>query len=361
MQYTGVETLQKTITNENSVLDHTEIIFGPSSSLYGSDALGGVIHFHTKDPKITYLDTMYFEGGTNLRYNSSNHALTGHFDFSTGKKKWGFLSSITANQFRDIVMGTNRSFHNDSTFGLHQNVAIRYQSKDTMVTNLRPTLQAFTGYSQVDVLQKFVYRSNAHLKYTVNFQYSSSSKVHRYDKLTEYIGNELKYAEWYYGPQKRLFAQFKADFSKSPNNPKNKMFHSGVFSMAYQKIDEDRISRRFQNNMREVQEEDVHVFSLNTDFNRIFTKNRILFYGLEAQHNLVYSNSFEKNINNEVSTNSKTRYPQLSNYLSTGAYTESKQKLKKKSILTEGHSTFFQCSKCQNLKTLHFYLSLLTK
>ena len=41
--------LQNAITVDNSVLDHTEIIFGPSSSLYGSDALGGVIHFHTAD------------------------------------------------------------------------------------------------------------------------------------------------------------------------------------------------------------------------------------------------------------------------------------------------------------------------
>ena len=328
--------LQNAITIDNNVLDHTEVIFGPSSSLYGSDALGGVIHFHTKDPRISYEDTMYFNGSTNLRFNSNNQGLTGHFDFSIGKKKWGYLSSITANQFRDVVMGSNRLFNSDTSFGLHPNVVIRYEGKDTMVENLRPALQAFTGYSQVDVLQKFVYESNAHLKYTLNFQYSSSSKIHRYDKLTEYGGGELRYAEWYYGPQKRLFAQFKADFSKSPNNPKNKMFHSGVFSLAYQKIDEDRISRRFQNDYREVQQEDVHVFSINTDFNRIFTKNRILFYGLEAQHNFVYSKSYEEHINSFETAYTQTRYPQLSNYLSTGAYVEFKQKFKNKSILTAG-------------------------
>ncbi|MEO9533826.1 MAG: TonB-dependent receptor [Crocinitomicaceae bacterium] len=328
--------LQNAITVDNGVLDHTEIIFGPSSSLYGSDALGGVIHFHTRDPKITQADTMYFEGGTNLRFNSNNRSVTGHFDFSFGKKKWGYLSSITANKFGDIIMGTNRSFHNDSAFGLHPEVVVQVASGDTIVSNLNPNIQANSGYTQFDVLQKFVYQSNAHLKYTLNFQYSTSSKVNRYDKLTEYSGGELRFAEWYYGPQNRLFAQFKADFSKNPNNPKNKMYHSGVFSLAYQKIDEDRISRGFQDNNREVQEEDVHVFSLNTDFNRIFTKNRILFYGLEVQHNLVFSNAYMSNIQDATQVAAQTRYPQLSNYLSSGAYVEFKQKFKNNSILTAG-------------------------
>jgi hemoglobin/transferrin/lactoferrin receptor protein len=328
--------LQNAITIDNGALDHTEIIFGPSSSLYGSDALGGVIHFHTRDPNISGEDTLYFEGGTNLRFNSNNRSVTGHFDFSFGRKKWGYLSSISANKFGDIIMGTNRSFHNDSAFGLHPELVVQVESGDTVVTNLQPSVQAFSGYTQFDILQKFVYESNAHLKYTLNFQYSTSSIVNRYDKLTEYRNGTLRYAEWYYGPQKRLFGQFKADFSKSPNNPKNKMFHSGVFSLAYQKTDEDRISRQFQSDSREVKEEDVHVFSLNTDFNRIFTKNRILFYGLEVQHNLVYSSAYQKNIQSSLESNAQTRYPHLSNYLSSGAYLEYKQKFKNNSMLTAG-------------------------
>jgi hemoglobin/transferrin/lactoferrin receptor protein len=328
--------LQSAITVDNGILDHTEIIYGPSSSLYGSDALGGVIHFHTKDPKITNSDSAYFNGSSYVRYNTNNRSMTGHFDFETGKNKWGLLSSITASKFGDTYMGKNRVLHGDTNWGLHPNVVVQVPSGDTMVTNQNPNLQAFSGYSQFDFLEKFVLQSNAHLKYTFNLQFSTSSKINRYDQLTTYSGGELRYAEWYYGPQTRFLGQFKVDFSKNPNNPKNKLFHSGVFSLAYQRVDEDRISRRFQSDTRSYQLEDVNVISLNLDFNRNFTKNRILFYGLEAQHNIVTSTAYTQNIYTTLVTDDQTRYPNASNYLSSGIYVQYKQKFKNKSSLTAG-------------------------
>lgn len=328
--------LQNAITVDNAILDHTEVIFGPSSSLYGSDALGGVIHFHTIDPEINGVDSTYFHGNSYLRFNSNNRSMTGHFDFSLGKNKWALLSSFTASKFGDIISGKNRAFHNDSTWGLHPEVVIQSNGSDSIVENQNPHVQANSGYSQFDFLEKFVYQSNDHLKYTFNLQFSTSSNVNRYDKLTEYAGSELRYAEWYYGPQTRLLGQFKVDFSKNPNNPKNKLYHAGVFSLAYQKIDEDRISRRYQNAMREFQEEDLNIFSLNLDFNRILTKNRIFFYGLEAQHNMVKSTAYSRHINTGASSDDQTRYPQESNYLSSGIYAEFKKKFNNKANFTTG-------------------------
>lgn len=328
--------LQNAITVDNGVLDHTEVIFGPSSSLYGSDALGGVIHFHTIDPEITGKDSTYFTGSSYLRFNSNNRSMTGHFDFSIGKNKWALLSSITASQFGDIISGKNRAFHNDASWGLHPEVVIQSNSGDSVVENMNRHIQANSGYSQFDFLEKFVYQSNDHLKYTFNLQFSTSSKINRYDKLTEYNNGNLKYAEWYYGPQTRFLGQFKVDFSKNPNNPKNKIYHAGVFSLAYQKIEEDRISRRFQNAMREIQEEDLNIISLNLDFNKILTKNRILFYGLEAQHNIVESNALATNIFSENIADSQTRYPQKSNYLTSGIYVEFKKKFNNRANFTTG-------------------------
>ena len=46
--------LQNAITIDNNVLGQAEIIFGPGSVIYGSDALGGVVHFRTRDPKVLF-------------------------------------------------------------------------------------------------------------------------------------------------------------------------------------------------------------------------------------------------------------------------------------------------------------------
>jgi len=45
--------LQSSITVTPNMLDKTEVVFGPSSVVYGSDALGGVIHYYTKTPKLS--------------------------------------------------------------------------------------------------------------------------------------------------------------------------------------------------------------------------------------------------------------------------------------------------------------------
>ena len=44
--------LQNAITVDPNSLERVEIIYGSSSVGYGSDALGGVVHYYTKTPKI---------------------------------------------------------------------------------------------------------------------------------------------------------------------------------------------------------------------------------------------------------------------------------------------------------------------
>ena len=53
--------LQNSITIDNAVLERTEVIFGPSSVMYGSDALGGVVHYFTKDPQVSVDSSLLFK------------------------------------------------------------------------------------------------------------------------------------------------------------------------------------------------------------------------------------------------------------------------------------------------------------
>ncbi|MCH2235301.1 MAG: TonB-dependent receptor [Crocinitomicaceae bacterium] len=322
--------LQNSITIDNAVLDHTEIIFGPSSSLYGSDALGGVMHFHTKNPELSKTDTMLFSGSSFVRYNS-NDSRSANFNFSMSKNNWGLLSSFTASQFNDTRIGTNRT-HGYSDWGLHPEYAgLTSNGLDTVLANSDPRLQKFSGYTQFDFLEKFVYEPSDKMRLTLNFQYSTSTNVYRYDKLTEYRNGTLRWAEWYYGPQNRLFSMAKLDIK-----PEKSWANSGTIAFSYQRIDEDRISRRFGSDFREHQEEDVHVLGLNLDFNKLFSRSRMLFYGLEVQHNIVNSTAYEQNIFSTERNNAQTRYPDFSNYLTSGAYIEYKQKFSNRAVFSAG-------------------------
>lgn len=322
--------LQNSITVDNAVLDHTEIIFGPSSSLYGSDALGGVIHFHTKSPRILRADSSYYNGTGYVRYNSNGNGLSAHFDMIYGQNNWGMLTGFTVNRFGDSKMGRNR-FHGYDNWGLHREYIDRINGADTILTTEDPNIQLQTGYTQLDLIQKFVYSPSEKWKLGFNFQYSTSTEIHRYDKLTEYSNGQLRWAEWYYGPQNRFLGALRLDIS-----PKSKFLDNGTVQLSYQKVDEDRISRRFQSNGLESQNEDVHVLALNADFNKVYKKNRMIFYGLEVQHNLVSSVAEIRDINsNEVSA-AQTRYPDYSNYLNSGVYIEYKKKYKNNAVFHAG-------------------------
>src|SRR5687767_10901800 len=48
--------LQNAITVDQNMLERVEILYGPGSTLYGSDALGGIVHFRTKAPKLSLTD-----------------------------------------------------------------------------------------------------------------------------------------------------------------------------------------------------------------------------------------------------------------------------------------------------------------
>jgi hemoglobin/transferrin/lactoferrin receptor protein len=80
-------------------------------------------------------------------------------------------------------------------------------------------LQIGTGYRQYDWLQKFLYQPNPKLSHSLNLQYSTSSDIPRYDRLTLLSGTQPRFAEWYYGPQQRLLAAYTFS-SENPHNRK---------------------------------------------------------------------------------------------------------------------------------------------
>ncbi len=95
--------LQNSITIDNSILDRVEVLFGPSSIIYGSAALGGVIHYYTRTPE--YNATYASAYG---QFSTANLGKILHGDFNIGKKKIANTTSVTLSDFDDIRSGENR-------------------------------------------------------------------------------------------------------------------------------------------------------------------------------------------------------------------------------------------------------------
>ncbi len=288
--------LQNVLRIDENVLSRTEILYGSGSTIYGSDALGGVMSFYSKDPVLSLQNKMFSSGNAFFRYSSSDMEKTGHFDLNLASKKVGFLGSFTYSDFGDLRMGT-QDIKNDKWL---RNFTIqRINGRDTAIATNDKFLQTPSGYHQYDILGKLLIRQSQNVTHTFNFQFSNTNDIPRYDRLNE-VGTS---AEWYYGPEKRLLGSYKFDLKSQTG-----FFNESKILLAYQDIKESRNNRNLNSSNLTSRNEEVKVYSLNADFNKMIKKHNIS-YGLEGIYNDVTSTAFRKNINSGAETPQSTRYP----------------------------------------------------
>ena len=295
--------LQSIITVDKNMLENVEVLFGPSSTIYGSDALGGAICLQTKNAKLfSENGNKQFSGNVLSNYSSVNEGKSGHLDFNYGDRKWATLTSFSYNDYGDLRMGKHKNGSNDY-FGERNYYIQTTNGVDIQVVNDDKYIQKFSGYQQYDVIQKVVYKPSATTKHNFNLQYSTTSDVPRYDRLTDLTaGGTLKSATWNYGPQKRLLSAYKLE--------KRKVFFNSDMNLtvSYQNIEESRITRGFGNPKESSRIEKVSVFAINSDFKtKIGTVDFI--YGIDGNYDDLKSSAFARNIITGAESILDSRYP----------------------------------------------------
>ena len=315
--------LQNAITIDNSALDKMEIIFGPGSLMYGSDALGGVIHFRTRRPSILVKDDLA-DQRTNaagyLRFATANLEKTAHIDFDYARHKFGMFTSLSYSKFGDLRTGSVRD-EKYPDFGKQLYFVNRVHESDQVIKNFDPNIIPQSAYWQLDVLNKLRFQATDKLEFGLNFQISDSGNINRNDKLSITKGDpqRLKYSEWYYGPQLRMMTALHTKWVG-----KNIFFNKVKAIVSYQKINEDRLTRKFAKVQRSFQFEDVEVLAATVDLEKWLNKRSTFkfLYGAELDINNVYSKAGKLDITTNFITGVKpTRYPSGGSHMnSKGAY-----------------------------------------
>ena len=313
--------LQNAITIAPHNLERVEVIFGPSSVGYGSDALGGVIHYYTKTPDINGSEKNKNEFHSD--FNSANLSSVNNITSNWSFKNWGSITSLSFSRFGDIRMGQKNN-HGFQGWGLTNFFSENTNSfyKETPTINPNSLVQKNTGYDQFDLFQKFRFKFSGQSYLSLNIQSSNSSIINRYDKLNEIRNGNLRYAQWYYGPQKRFLFSPKFEFFTG-----SRFLRKGSLTFAYQNIEESRIDRKFNSLSRSYQFEKVSVLSFNADFSAKPSEKITSSYGLEVLNNIISSNAFTRTLtvsNNEITSLSSpiaipTRYPSDGSYYNSAA------------------------------------------
>lgn len=318
--------LQNVISVDPLSIQTAEVIFGPGSLTYGSDAIGGIMDFHTLQPQFSKNKPPVIKGSTLTRYSSANNENTVHADINIGWQKWSILSSASFSKFGDLKMGKNGG--QDSY--LRPEYVVRENNNDLIKQNENPRIQRFSGYDQLNLLQKIRYRSSERLDIQYTFNYAGTGNAPRYDRLIQYRNNALRYAEWNYGPM--LWRMHNLQVLHSG---KNGLYDDLRVTVAYQDYEESRIDRTRNNNNRHIQTEKVDAISINADATRKLNKTE-LFYGVEQVYNKVGSFGEQVDIITNSTSSYVSRYPNGSTWTSAAIYGSAKLNVHPKFTINTG-------------------------
>ena len=329
--------LQNVISSDQNSLSRVEVMYGPSSTIYGSDALGGTIHLITKAPLLSGTKNFFTKGSVFTRYSSVNKEKTVHADASIGGKKFAWFQAYNFSDFGDMKMGSNYP-DKYPNFGRRSQYVGQVNGIDSVMKNSDDRVQKFSGYKQWDITQKILYKPNEHVSHLLNLQLSNSNNVPRYDRLQDIrnfggaIGTTLRYAEWYYGPQKRLMGAYELNITKAG------FFDEAKANINYQDIEESRQTREYRRRDRfDSQVEKVKVFGTTISARKLMGNNELV-VGADMQLNDVKSRATRTNLNTGAITKLNTRYPDGKNTMNNfGIYAQHTYKFSnKKLVLNDG-------------------------
>ncbi len=287
--------LQDIITIDPFILDRMEVNFGSGSTLFGSDALGGVLYFKTKEATLGSKKISPF---ANLRYLSANSGLVLNGGIQMQFPKVGLIVNATSSDFGNLKMGRNSYYDADPNFGLMPKYVAFINHRDSVIDNKDPYEQIGTAYKQLDLFGKLTVKTAGFL-HTLNFQKSKSDLVPRYDRISENINGKFSYGRWDYSPQSRDYLSYQLKFGSEQ--------HSNRLTVAQQQTEVGRVTRNFGSLTERTQLDKVKMNTLNFDRHDVFA-NFTINSGIEYVYNDVISKGVNKSINNGVETTTKARY-----------------------------------------------------
>ena len=317
--------IQNVISLDPFAIENTEILFGPGSMIYGSDAIGGVMSFETLTPRFSLSGQPLISGQAVGRTSSADNEKTGHFDVNVGWRKWALVTSFSSFDFGNLRQGAHGPADYVKPFYVQ-----RQDGLDVVITQDDPLLQIPSAYSQVNLMQKVRFSPSPEWDLQYGFHYSETSPYGRYDRNLRLKNGLPRYAEWNYGPQKWMMNNLNVNHLGG-----TVLYDQMILRLARQSFEESRIDRSLNDDERHIRVERVEAYSANLDFIKALGERDTLFFGLEYVVNDVDSTGTDEDVSTGLSVPGPSRYPQAT-WKSVAAYLSGQHKLSERLLLVGG-------------------------
>ena len=254
--------IQNIINIDPFMIDQAEVLYGPGSVMYGSDAIGGVMNFSTLKPFFAHDDKIVVNGSAATRFSSANNEITSHVHIKLGSQKLASVTSFTFNRFGDLRMGSR-----GSDFYLRKEYVKRINDIDVVFQNEDQQLQVPSGFEMGHFMQKLSFQPTERWFFEYGLIYSNTTNYSRYDRLLRYKNGLPRSAEWYYGPQKWLVNRFTITHTRQ-----RILFDEIMLNLSAQQFEESRQDRDFMGSVLYERFEKVNAYALNLDLRKSFNE-----------------------------------------------------------------------------------------
>ena len=274
--------IQSSSTINPFFVENISIVTGPAAVVYGDGAMGGAMIINTISLKTKN------ENVLKQQFESSSNSVSINYLGFSSFKKISSATGISINSYGNLNMGSKRN-HGYLDWG----------NESIIVSGVE---QEKTYFDKYDFIQKINFDINSESSLGLNTQFSTTSRINRFDKLNDLENENAKYRYWYYGPQLRIAQNIKY-------TNKKKLFFSDLFlvQLAWQKLNESRHHQKENENLKSNRQERVLIKDLNIDFQKRIKKLNI-HYGFSIRDQKVTS---QANLSDSIGnlTYNTTRYP----------------------------------------------------
>jgi hemoglobin/transferrin/lactoferrin receptor protein len=287
---------------EPSSLQAVEILRGPNSSQYGSDANGGVVNFLSHSP--TYGDQDgEFHGTTNTFYSAPTNGFGGNQLLTYGTKRYGLLLNANARRVNRLRPGAGLDTHAAVT---------RFLGIPSDFFGQRLPDTAFTQYGGL-------FRANFNLddttQFLLSYDRSQQDGGRRYDQLLGGDGNLI-------ADLRNLMADvFYARLLKQNLS----FFDNASFTFSYNGQREERINQGGNGNPFggiTNQRERTNVLGFNLYFDKQLGERNTVLLGADVYRDKIAAPAFTTDPVTRVVANSRPRIPNGARYLAYGFFAQ---------------------------------------
>ena len=300
--------LQNSLSVDPFALERVEVLYGAGSVVYGSDALGGVIHYYTQNPLfIDQENARVWQGDVDLRSSSANQEQTAHLKVSHSGSRWAWSGDFSQTDFGDLRMGRYGPEDYLQPFQVtpDSQPSVASGIQDQWTPNTRSEQQRPSGYRQWNATQKLHFKPSDSWMFGLDTHWSETGEYARYDRLLQPNSDgSPRYAQWYYGPQIWGMAHGWAQHS-----PKTGWYDQMKIHVAQQYFSESRNDRKFNNPTRHHSDEQVYMQTVSADFNKSMGEATQWNWGFEQIWNQVSSQASAIDLRDRSEVPEISRYP----------------------------------------------------